>query len=310
MPYEANVFMAAIDKDPRRVTEVTETPQLFLESLWEARRDFHNLLYVTDESGDASGWCTLARIFLLSSKVRRSWQLPAEYVMSKSHYEKLISAGLLMSELHVSSYSVVHVTNTIRLMASKWYCSSAWIHGRDTTIVLMECLLYDLNLRMEVVWQHYREKSFDQAKNSVFNLVRTIAQFHAMMGFTRHNVICLRQAQLDADLVPETHLHDRIPSAAYEQGLNNLRHEMDQAFDKAWRLGGNMREKMTTTVCLLSPPIDTLIRAHTTLNVRVPDIILAARTVLPLYEIIWMATQLGELRGSAYLDGEWLGERA
>ena len=313
-PYMANIFMAEMYNNPTRVNELEDDPADFIENLWEARRDYHFMLYEVDESGEASGWCTLTRIFLLSAHIRKTLSLKPAYAMGKEHYRKAISAGLLMTETHISQYNMTQVMYTIGLLSARWYEPTAWVHGVDKTVVLIECIMYDISLRAEVVWANYKEAMdrrgiYDFARDNIFTLVRTIATFHSMIGFIRNNVLALDKKMPDPSFIPEDHLLGRTPEAAYREGLTALRAEMKTAFDNSWALGGEMRGKLTKTIKLVTPPIDTLVRAHTRDKVRIDDMLLASRRVLPIQEVIWMATKVGELDSKTFLAGKWLGER-
>ncbi len=314
-PLSANHFMMNVDHDPRLILTLFDSYETFCEWMWERRRELHLIGYITDDGGEAVGWTTIARMLVLSARIRREFNVPAGYsIITDDDYNKLARIGLLVCERRVCSYDLVDVRMTIRLLCVKWTAQTMWNqYGLLETMNLVEMLLYDINMRVEGMWVTTPSvtKPF---VDLIQELAHATAVVHAMIGFARAQLLTRNRRFASR--------HEYFPSAlvfsagskaeAYAAAVQRLGTEMESVFNQNVRLG-TMKEDLCPSVQLLLSPVDTAMRARAKTGIAVPNAMTARRHGISVNEYIWDMTKMPDLTAEDFLnaaswdeDNAWL----
>ena len=303
---DANRFMVHIMRDMTQILEICDSEATFCEWLWDQRRTYHLMLFETDQSGSAHGWCTLSRMLVLSAAVKREYNIKSEFMITtNAHRRVLAKMGIQVTRRAIATYDCMDICMVLRLISIKWTAESMWKNGVEETVRWVELLLYDLSTRVETLWieMSTHECLREEVKTTVFEVVRTIATIHAIIAFARHQILSLTDVSANVyDLVPTNRLMgDETPQHLYATGLSNLRAALQTMYHDNAKLG-TMTESICSTVQCLIAPLDAQIRAHLKTGLRTEDILYATRQSLSVSEYVWLTTKMGSLTADKFWD--------
>lgn len=304
-PLKAHRFMMKVDENPALVKTMCDTYATFCDWLWEKRREIHQIGYVTDDSGTSAGWSTLARMLLLSGRIRREHDVPPMYsLIDEGDYAVLARMGLLMCTRKMCQYDATDIRMTIRLLCVKWTTRDLWlVDSLDEIRRLIEMLVYDLNMRLEELWAVTNGE--ETLLELVMELAHATSAIHAMLGFVRAQVLTCNNLTNDRmKLLPDAFIYgDETREQTYQRAVQRLTEEMYGEFRRNARMG-TLKEELCASVQLLLSPIDTSMRARAKTGFEVPNASTARRHNISVNEYIWDMTKMGELDGEQFLDAE------